>query len=235
MLAVLGTLAGCTSGGGAQPATLAPVTSLVVVTTSGHADDSSHSTTPSAMPTSSAQGTPEATAVATAEVTSVATDAESTGTAALWPADFTPAQAEMARAAIAVYVEAWRITDAVLSDPDRDWEPEVRKVMSDPVATETIGTAASLSSEGMRAAGSTEIDARVSTISGGGEDGTTITIDACVDIDGSDLIDANGVSVLAPLSTGPRFKQRAEVIKFDDQSGGWLLSATQSSTPLEPC
>ena len=124
--------------------------------------------------------------------------------------------------------------DQAYADPTQSWEPTVRQYIADPYASTVMKSIQSLASKQFHTVGSNKVDAVVTGLEGSG-DGTKVTIAACVDSSGGDLLDANGNSVKAPLPVGPRIKQSANVYKYADKDGGWLLSEVNVPNPYEPC
>lgn len=141
----------------------------------------------------------------------------------------------MAQAALTAYLQAWKITDEAYSSPSsKDWEPAIRQYIADPRAAEVMKAIESFSTNGRHTTGSNQVTAVVTAVEGSG-DGARVTIEACIDSSGKDLIDASGNSIKAPLPVGPRIKQSGNVYKYADQDGGWLLSEVFVPDPYEPC
>jgi len=140
----------------------------------------------------------------------------------------------MAQAALTAYHQAWTVIDQAYADPTQSWEPTIRQHIADPYASVVMKSIQSLASKQFHTVGSNKVDAVVTALEGSG-DGTKVTIAACVDSSGGDLLDANGNSVKAPLPVGPRIKQSANVYKYADKDGGWLLSEVNVPNPYEPC
>ena len=91
-----------------------------------------------------------------------------------------------------------------------------------------------LAQKGFHTTGTNQVSAVVTAVQGAG-DGAMVSIDACVDSSATDLLNTDGVSVKAPLPVGPRIKQSANVYKYADKDGGWLLSEVTVPDPYEPC
>lgn len=141
----------------------------------------------------------------------------------------------MAQEALDVYMQAWKTIDAAYAEPaSRDWEPEVRRYMADPRALQVLNAIDGLVQDQVHTTGQTKISAAVTSIEGTGS-GAKVTIAACVDSTGGDLLDASGHSVLVPLQSGPRTKQYANVFRYADSDGGWLLSQITVPQPYQPC
>jgi len=140
----------------------------------------------------------------------------------------------MAQSALTVYQQAWKVTDEAYADPTKDWEPTIRKYIADPQAAILLESLHSLASKGLHTTGSNKVDAAVTAVQGAG-DGAKVTVAACVDSSGGDLLDAHGNSVKASLPVGPRTKQSGNVYKYADKDGGWLLSEVNVPNPYKPC
>ena len=140
----------------------------------------------------------------------------------------------MAQAALAAYHQAWTVIDQAYSDPTQSWEPTIRQYIADPYALVVLKSLQGLASKQFHTVGSNKVDAVVTAVEGSG-DGAKVTIEACVDSSGGDLLDVNGKSVKAPLPVGPRIKQSGNVYKYADKDGGWLLSEVNVPNPYEPC
>jgi len=141
----------------------------------------------------------------------------------------------MAQHALDVYRQAWRTIDAAYAAPaSRDWEPEIRRYMADPRALQVLNAINGLVEDHVHTTGQTEISANVISVEGTGN-GAKVTIEACVDSTGGDLLDATGNSVLVPQEVGPRIKQYANVFRYSDSDGGWLLGENTAPQPYQPC
>lgn len=191
---------------------------------------SSPATAAQSVPASSAPPRPSPT---TSPAPSSSTPAAPT-TANPWPESLTPEQQAMAQAALTAYQQAWKTTDEAYGDPTQSWEPTIRQYIADPYALVVLKSLQGLANKQFHTVGSNKVDAVVTAVEGSG-DGAMVTIDACVDSSGGDLLNASGVSVKAPLPVGPRIKQSANVYKYADKDGGWLLSEVNVPDPYEPC
>lgn len=140
----------------------------------------------------------------------------------------------MAQAALTAYQQAWAVSDQAYAAPGQDWEPQIRQYIADPYALLVLKSLQSLANKQLHTVGSNKVDAVVTAVEGSG-DGAKVTIEACVDSSGGDLLDANGNSVKAPLPVGPRIKQSGNVYKYADKDGGWLLSEVDVPNPYQPC
>ena len=213
-IVLVGTLAGCSNSSATPPDTTATLTTASAPSSSSPVTSASPVT-----PTSSAASS-SSTAATTA--------------ANPWPVDLTPDQQGMAQAALAAYHQAWTVIDQAYSDPTQSWEPTIRQYIADPYALVVLKSLQGLASKQFHTVGSNKVDAVVTTVEGSG-DGAKVTIEACVDSSGGDLLDVNGKSVKAPLPVGPRIKQSGNVYKYADKDGGWLLSEVNVPNPYEPC
>ena len=211
---LVGTMAACSNSSATAPSTTATLTTA--------SPPSSSSPVTSASPV-----TPTSSAVSSSS-TAPATAANP------WPADLTPDQQAMAQAALAAYHQAWTVIDQAYSDPTQSWEPTIRQYIADPYALVVLKSLQGLASKQFHTVGSNKVDAVVTAVEGSG-DGAKVTIEACVDSSGGDLLDVNGKSVKAPLPVGPRIKQSGNVYKYADKDGGWLLSEVNVPNPYEPC
>lgn len=151
-----------------------------------------------------------------------------------WPSDLTPEQQAMAQAALTVYQQAWKVTDEAYADPTKDWEHTIRQYIADPRARQVLKAIQSLAADQEHTTGTSQVTAWVTTVEGSG-DGAKVSIDACVDSSGADLLDATGHSIKAPMPAGSRIKQSGNVYRYSDKDGGWLLSEASIATPYEPC
>jgi len=223
---------------GARVDRLRAMTAVVLVGTLAACSNSSATAPSNNLTTASAlSSSSPVTSASPVTPTSSAASSSSTApatTANPWPADLTPDQQAMAQAALATYHQAWMVTDEAYADPTKDWEPAIRKYIADPRARQVLKAIASLAADQQHTTGSSQVTAWVTAVEGSG-DGAKVTIDACVDSSGADLLDVNGHSVKAPLPAGPRIKQSGNVYKYADKDGGWLLSEASISTPYEPC
>jgi len=140
----------------------------------------------------------------------------------------------MAQAALTAYQQAWTVTDQAYADPTQSWEPTIRQHIADPRAQQVLKAITGLAQKGFHATGTNQVTAVVTSVQGAG-DGAVVAIDACVDSSATDLLNAEGVSVKAPLPVGPRIKQSANIYKYADNDGGWLLSEVTVPDPYEPC
>lgn len=140
----------------------------------------------------------------------------------------------MAQAALTAYHQAWKVSDQAYADPTQDWEPAIRQYIADPYALVVLKSLQSLAGKQLHTIGSNNVDAAVTAVEGSG-DGAKVTIEACVDSSGGDLLDTNGKSVKASLPVGPRIKQSGNVYKYADKDGGWLLSEVNVPDPYQPC
>ena len=140
----------------------------------------------------------------------------------------------MAQAALAAYQQAWTVTDQAYADPTQSWEPMIRQHIADPRALQVLKAIEGLAQKGFHATGTNQVSAVVTEVQGAG-DGAMVAIDACVDSSATDLLNTDGASVKAPLPVGPRIKQSANVYKYADKDGGWLLSEVTVPDPYEPC
>ena len=140
----------------------------------------------------------------------------------------------MAQAALAAYHHAWTATDQAYADPTQSWEPTIRQYIADPRALQVLKAIDGLAQKGFHTTGTNQVSAVVTAVQGAG-DGAMVSIDACVDSSATDLLNTDGVSVKAPLPVGPRIKQSANVYKYADKDGGWLLSEVTVPDPYEPC
>lgn len=140
----------------------------------------------------------------------------------------------MAQAALVAYQQAWKVTDEAYMDPTKNSEPQIRQFIADPRAVQVLKAVAGLAQKGFHATGNNQVVAVVTAVQGTG-DGAMVSIDACVDSSATDLLNADGVSVKAPLPVGPRIKQTGNVYKYADKDGGWLLSEVTVPDPYEPC
>jgi len=211
---LVGTMAACSNS-----SATAPITTATLTTASPPSSSSPVTSASPVTPTSSAVSS-SSTAPATA--------------ANPWPADLTPDQQAMAQAALAAYHQAWTVIDQAYSDPTQSWEPTIRQYIADPYALVVLKSLQGLASKQFHTVGSNKVDAVVTAVEGSG-DGAKVTIEACVDSSGGDLLDVNGKSVKAPLPVGPRIKQSGNVYKYADKDGGWLLSEVNVPNPYEPC
>ena len=211
---LVGTLAACSNSSATAPSTTATLTTASPPSSSSPVTSASPVT-----PTSSAASS-SSTAATTA--------------ANPWPVDLTPDQQGMAQAALAAYHQAWTVIDQAYSDPTQSWEPTIRQYIADPYALVVLKSLQGLASKQFHTVGSNKVDAVVTAVEGSG-DGAKVTIEACVDSSGGDLLDVNGKSVKAPLPVGPRIKQSGNVYKYADKDGGWLLSEVNVPNPYEPC
>jgi hypothetical protein len=139
-----------------------------------------------------------------------------------------------AKAALSVYLQAWAISDRAYADPSKDWESMIRQSIADPYAALVLESLRSMSESHLRTTGANILEARVTMVQGSG-DGTKVSIDACLDSSGTDLLDADGRSVKVDLDVGPRIRQTANVYKYPDKDGAWLLSEANAYDPYEPC
>jgi len=211
---LVGTMAACSNSSATAPITTA------TLTTASPPSSSSPVTSASPVTPTSSEASSSSTAPATA--------------ANPWPADLTPDQQAMAQAALAAYHQAWTVIDQAYSDPTQSWEPTIRQYIADPYALVVLKSLQGLASKQFHTVGSNKVDAVVTAVEGSG-DGAKVTIEACVDSSGGDLLDVNGKSVKAPLPVGPRIKQSGNVYKYADKDGGWLLSEVNVPNPYEPC
>ena len=211
---LVGTLAACSNSSATALSTTATLTTA--------------STPSSSSPVTSASPVTPTSSAASSSSTAPAT------TANPWPADLTPDQQAMAQAALAAYHQAWTVVDQAYADPTQSWEPTIRQYIADPYALVVLKSLQGLASKQFHTVGSNKVDAVVTAVEGSG-DGAKVTIEACVDSSGGDLLDVNGKSVKAPLPVGPRIKQSGNVYKYADKDGGWLLSEVNVPNPYEPC
>jgi len=217
------------------------MTAVVLVGTLAACSNSSATapSTTASTPTMSSAPSSSSPVTSASPVTPTSSAASSSSTAATtaanpWPADLTPDQQGMAQAALAAYHQAWTVIDQAYSDPTQSWEPTIRQYIADPYALAVLKSLQGLASKQFHTVGSNKVDAVVTTVEGSG-DGAKVTIEACVDSSGGDLLDVNGKSVKAPLPVGPRIKQSGNVYKYADKDGGWLLSEVNVPNPYEPC
>ena len=196
------------------------------------------STTASSLTTASAPTAPSSVTSASPVTQSSATSSRSTAapptTADPWPAGLTADQQAMARGALTAYRQAWTVVDQAYADPTQSWEPKIRQYIADPYALVVLKSLQGLASKQLHTVGSNKVDAVVTAVEGSG-DGAKVTIEACIDSSGGDLLDVNGKSVKAPLPVGPRIKQSGNVYKYAVKDGGWLLSEVNVPNPYEPC
>jgi len=217
------------------------MTAVVLVGTLAACSNSSATapSTTASTPTMSSAPSSSSPVTSASPVTPTSSAASSSSTAATtaanpWPVDLTPDQQGMAQAALAAYHQAWTVIDQAYSDPTQSWEPTIRQYIADPYALVVLKSLQGLASKQFHTVGSNKVDAVVTTVEGSG-DGAKVTIEACVDSSGGDLLDVNGKSVKAPLPVGPRIKQSGNVYKYADKDGGWLLSEVNVPNPYEPC
>jgi hypothetical protein len=201
--------------------------------------------TPSAI--SSVNPTPGSTAVVTPSksstpVTSSLSTAASptltptpTPTTNPWPATFTPDQANDATAALDVFRAAVKLQDEVSQNPGMpDIHSFLRPAIVDPWSSQVEMGAQSMVTGGRHATGYTVIaDSEVTTY-----EANRISITACLDSSGVDVLDSTGQSVKAVLPVGNRVLTTANVYLYPAETpggGGWFLSEVQTPQPYEPC
>lgn len=196
-------------------------------------DNSTSTSTPAPTTASSASApssTPEPSQSSTTRSTTSGAS-PATSTSPPWPADFTPEQQADAQAAITAYINALRVTDEAYSDPSRpDLETFIRQYIADPRASQVLQAASSMVANGEHSTGYSSAEVQAT-----GVEGNMVSLTVCVDSSGKDLLDSQGESIRAQLPVGDRIKQTANVYKYSEENGGWLLSELNTPQPYEPC
>lgn len=152
-----------------------------------------------------------------------------------WPATFSPDQASDAATALDVFRTAVKLQDEVLQNPGMsDIHSFLRPAIVDPWSSQVEMGAQSMVADGTHATGYTVVaDAEVTDYVA-----NRISVKACLDSSGVDLINANGVSVKATLPVGDRVLTMGNVYRYGPETsggGGWFLSEVNTPQPYEPC
>lgn len=194
----------CTGQAAVPPASTPAPTSSAVASTSSSAssvtptppstlsDQTSGPVSSTPSPSKSSSAKPSTSGSRT---TSAAPSASSTEI----PANLTPKQRSGAKAALATYREYMKLIDAAGAHPGNDWSKEVAKVATGQVASELLATFKGTAENGQRWVGRTVAYPKVTKVTAAGGE---VTITACVDARGGDLLDKNGKSILVPDAKG---------------------------------
>lgn len=163
---------------------------------------------------------------ASSDVTSVAETTESTPT----PEELA---AEAALEAVAAMVE---VQDAARRDPaGKDWEPEIRQVAADPYAAIAVDSIRTYATGGIRQVGDSVVEGEVTGVDLAAEAGPTVTVVACYDNTGSDVVRAdNGESILPPGEL-TRFVWNLTIVQYASTPGEPWLVAVLEPHPAQPC
>lgn len=212
-------LSGCTSG--SSGVITQPVESM---------------TSPSTSPSTSGSPTAEVpsislTTTTTSEVaTPEPTTTEASSSTAPWPADFTPEQQEISKAALAAITGFTDTVAKANADPGQDWTASIRTYAADPAAKLSLQSIQSLATAGVHAAAPSAYE-NPTVLSA--EDIRAV-VDVCVDSSQASLVDADGQTVLGPPEV-PRAVVTYTVVKYAPADGGWLVTETAGSNPARPC
>lgn len=131
----------------------------------------------------------------------------------------TAGQIADAQAAVEVYRRYWALSDRALADPNTDWTQQIATVADGTAADFLLDDIHSLAEAGRHTTGHTAIEATV--VKAGP---ANVQLTGCVDVSGTDVVDANGQSVKAPDGPGTfeRFQTATQVGQV--QSGAWLVT-----------
>lgn len=210
VLGVVGILAlsGCTMSSGNAPASIS-LQSTASATPSVVDPSTYLSATPSAIDPSEL-GPPSSDGVAT-----------SSGGVSLapLPAGLTADQIADAKAAVEVYRAYWSVSDQALADPTNDWAQQIAAVADGTAGDLLLNDIHSLANAGRHTTGRTVIDATVIKV-----EPANVHLVGCVDVSGTDVVDANGQSVKVPDGPGTyeRFQTATQVGQV--QGGAWLVA-----------
>lgn len=141
--------------------------------------------------------------------------------------------AEAAVEAVAAMVQ---VQDAAKRDPTgRDWEPEIRRVASDPFAAIAVESIRTYATGGIRQVGDSVVEPEVTGVDLAAVEGLTVLLIACYDSTGSDIVRVdNGESILGP-DEPRRFVWNLTVVNYESEPGEpWKVTVLEP-LPDQPC
>lgn len=215
---------------------LAIAAATVVLLTSCSGEDPSPPATSSVnTPTGSTSAATSSESSPASTTSQSATTSTSTPTTDPWPATFTPDQATDAATALNVFRTAVKLQDEVSQNPGMpNIQAFLRPAIVDPWSSQVEMGAQSMVAGGRHATGYTVVaDAEVTSY-----EANRISITACLDSSGVDVLDSAGQSVKAVLPVGARVLTTANVYSYPPETsggGGWFLSEVKTPQPYEPC
>ncbi len=229
-------IAGCSGANSGVTVQTVPTTTNLPVTATTTASETGSENVTTGIPNSTAPST----GATTSGMASRASSPRSASTsphprssgARQWPADFTPAQQDSAKAAIAAFDGFTRVSaDAQARPALKDWTKDIRKYAADPTAAQTLHNLATLVSAKVHAV----VSSTYETTSVKSADGHKVVVQSCVDSSKASIADSSGHIVKLRPDQHPRTLLTFNVYLYAAKDGGWLVGETIVPDPAKIC